>query len=177
MSQPDRRVIFRGRKLDLALEAIKLPDGTSTEREVVVHRGAVALLAMVDRDRVCLVRNQRYAVRTTLLEVPAGTLDEGEDPLATATRELREETGFTADRITPLTQWWVSPGLFTERMHLYLCEDLTPGATDLQPDERLEPVVVAWADAVNMVWSGEIQDAKSMLAILWEDHRRRASHA
>jgi ADP-ribose pyrophosphatase len=168
-------VIYRGRKLDLALAPVRVADGSYAGREVVIHRGAVALLPMVDRDHVCLVRNERFAVGKTLLEVPAGTLDAGEAPAATATRELREETGYMAGRMTPLAEWWVSPGILTEKMYLFLCEDLKPGPTDFQADERLEPVIVRWEDAVRMVWSGEIEDAKSMLAILWGDRARHTS--
>lgn len=92
----ERRVIYRGRKIDLALQAIVLPDGSITHREVVLHRGAVALVPMVDPDHVCLVRNHRYAVSKTLLEVPAGTIDPDESPDETARRELAEEAGVTA---------------------------------------------------------------------------------
>jgi len=171
---PPRRVIFRGAKVDLALQPVHLADGSTVEREVVVHRGAVALVPMVDADRVCLVRNHRHAVGETLLEVPAGTIDEGETPDQTAPRELAEETGFRAGKLTFLRWWHVSPGVMTEKMFLYLCEDLTPGPADHQPDERLEPAVVAWGDAVAMVRDGRIRDAKTMLAILLVDALRAA---
>jgi ADP-ribose pyrophosphatase len=161
-----RRVIYRGKKIDLALQSVRLADGREAPREVVLHRGAVALLPMLDGDRLCLVKNDRYAVGRTLLEVPAGTLDLGETPDATAPRELREETGYLAGRCRQIASWWVSPGVFTERMYLYLCEDLTPGPTEHQDDERLEPVVVTWPEALAMVEDGRIEDAKSMLAIL-----------
>jgi ADP-ribose pyrophosphatase len=166
-------VIYRGKKIDLALQPVRLDNGTVKDREVVVHRGAVALVAMVDPDHVCLLRNARYAVGKTLIEVPAGTIDSGETPDSTATRELAEETGYRAGRVTRLAEWWVSPGVFTERMYLYLCEDLTPGPTEHQPDEHLEPMVVAWDEAVAMALDGRIEDAKSMLAILLCDQRRR----
>ena len=166
MDEPERRTIYRGRKIDLALQTVKLADGSDATREVVVHRGAVALLPMLDGDRLCLVKNGRYAVNTTLLEVPAGTLDEGESPDATAPRELREETGYIAGRVEQVASWWVSPGVMTERMFLYVCRDLTPGPTEHQPDERLEPVVVTWTEALAMVEDGRIDDAKSMLSIL-----------
>jgi len=172
-SSPNRRVIYRGRKIDLALQTIPLNDGTVAEREVVLHRGAVALLPMVDPDHVCLVKNVRYSVGKTLLEVPAGTIDVGESPEATAPRELREETGYIAGRITKLSEWWVSPGVMNERMYLYLCEDLTPGETHLEADEQLESVVVAWDEALKMVEDGRIDDAKSILAILIGDRLRR----
>jgi ADP-ribose pyrophosphatase len=169
---PQRRVIYRGRKVDLALQQVRLADGSEEEREVVLHRGAVALVPMVDRDHVCLVRNERYAVGRTLLEVPAGTLDPGETPEETARRELREETGYEAGRLTRIGQWFVSPGVINERMFLFLCEDLHPGPTAHQPDETLEPVVVAWDEAVQMVRDGRIEDAKTMLAVLICDRLR-----
>lgn len=170
---PERRVVFRGHKVDLAIQHLRLADGSVAEREVVLHRGAVALLAMVDEDHVCLVENERYAVGATLLEVPAGTLDPGESPDATAARELREETGYVASTIETLGSWWVSPGVMNERMYLYRCTGLTLGPTSHQADERLVPVVVPWHEAVGMVADGRIDDAKSMLAILIGERHRR----
>jgi ADP-ribose pyrophosphatase len=161
-----RRIIFRGSKIDLALQAVELADGSRADREVVVHRGAVALVPMVDEEHVCLIKNQRYAVGKTLLEVPAGTIDLGETPAQTAERELVEETGFRAGRIRPIREWYVSPGVLTERMYLFLCEDLHAGPTDHQPDERLETVIVPWNEALAMIDAGQIEDAKTMLALM-----------
>jgi ADP-ribose pyrophosphatase len=163
---PERRVIYRGRKIDLALQSVVLADGSRVEREVVVHRGAVALVPMVDADHVCLVENQRYAVGQVLLEVPAGTIDPGETPEQTAERELGEETGYCAGRIVRVRDWFVSPGVFSERMFLFRCEDLRPGPTHQQPDECLKPIVVHWDEALQMVHDGRIADAKTMLALL-----------
>jgi ADP-ribose pyrophosphatase len=171
--EPQRRILYRGRKIDLALQAVPLADGTISEREVVLHRGAVALVPMVDRDHVCLLKNQRYAVGKTLIEVPAGTIDAGESPDETAVRELAEETGYRAGRVTPICEWFVSPGVLSERMFLYLCEELLPGPMSHQPDEHLEPLIVAWDEAVRMVHDHRIVDAKSMLAILVCDRLRR----
>lgn len=171
-----RRVIYVGRKIDLALQTVTLSDGSTAEREVVLHRGAVALLPVLDGDRLCLIKNERYTVGKTLLEVPAGTLDAGESPDATAPRELREETGYMAGRITRIGEWYVSPGVMNEQMYLYLCEDLVPGPTDHQLDEQLEPVIVTWSEALQMVHDGRIEDAKSMLAILLGQQHRLAGN-
>jgi ADP-ribose pyrophosphatase len=173
LQKSERRVIYRGKKIDLALQPVRLADGSFKEREVVVHRGAVALVPMVDPDHVCLVRNGRYSVGKTLIEVPAGTIDPGETPDSTAPRELAEETGYRAGKITRVAEWWVSPGVFTERMYLYLCEDLTPGPSDHQPDERLEPLVVPWDEAVAMAYDGRIDDAKTIVSLLLCDRIRR----
>jgi ADP-ribose pyrophosphatase len=169
-----RRVIYRGRKIDLALQPVRLADGTMADREVVVHRGAVALVPMVDADHVCLVENGRYAVGRTLLEIPAGTIDPGETPDATAPRELAEETGFRAGRIRRIAEWYVSPGVMNERMFLYLCEELTLGPADHQPDEQLKNVVLPWTEAVAMALEGRIEDAKTRLALLLVDRMRLA---
>src|SRR5437868_1493751 len=107
----ERRVIYRGGKIDLALQVMALPDGSSVHREVVLHRGAVAMVPMVDPDHVCLVKNHRYTVDQTLLEVPAGTIDPDESPDETAPRELAEETGYHAGRIVRVGAWYVSPGV------------------------------------------------------------------
>jgi ADP-ribose pyrophosphatase len=121
---------------------------------------------MVDADHVCLVKNDRYAIGKSLLELPAGTIEEGESPDQTAVRELVEETGYRAARLRRIRQWYVSPGFLTERMYLYLCEDLQPGPTEHQADERLQAVIVSWSDALAMVDDGRIEDAKTMLGLL-----------
>jgi ADP-ribose pyrophosphatase len=166
-------VIYRGRKIDLALQSVQLADGTQAEREVVLHRGAVALVPVVDDHHVCLVEIDRYSVGKTLLEVPAGTIDAGELPEQTAERELREETGYRAGRIRRLREWYVSPGVMTERMYLFLCEDLEPGPADLEPDERLKTVVVPWQQALAMIDDGRIEDAKTILALTICDRLER----
>jgi ADP-ribose pyrophosphatase len=174
MSEPDRRVIYRGRKIDLALQTVTRRDGRTIDREVVLHRGAVVMLPMLDGDRICLVENHRYAVNRTLIELPAGTIDRGESPDATAPRELREETGYSAESVQRIAEWYVSPGVLNERMYLYLCERLVPGPTNHQPDESLTPIIVSWNEALCMVADGRIDDAKSMLGILiGQTHRKK----
>src|SRR5262249_30300378 len=106
------------------------------------------------------------AVGKTLLEVPAGTLDPGETPEQTAVRELAEETGYRAGRIARIRDWFVSPGVMSERMFLFLCEDLQPGPPLPQADEQLKPVILPWAEALEMARDGRIEDAKTLLALL-----------
>jgi ADP-ribose pyrophosphatase len=173
-SEPTRRLIYRGVKIDLGLQQIERSDGTTAEREVVIHPGAVALLPMVDDRHVCLLKNQRRAIGKTLIEVPAGTIDSGELPAETARRELIEETGYRAGKMRQIGHWYVSPGFLTERMYLFLCEDLEPGPPEHEPDEKLEPMIVSWEDAIAMVDDGRIEDAKTLIVLtLWDRMRRR----
>jgi ADP-ribose diphosphatase len=171
--QPPRRLIYKGLKIDLALQSVRLSDGTTADREVIIHRGAVALVPMVDDEHVCLVLNHRYSIGKTLLEVPAGTIDLGETPEQTAERELREETGYRAGRICRLRDWYVSPGVMSERMYLFLCEELDAGAPQLELDERLQTSVVEWNDALAMIDDGRIEDAKTIVALTICDRVRR----
>src|SRR5262249_33990811 len=122
-----RQIIYQGRKIQVALDTEVLPDGQTVCRDVVLHPGAVAMLPLLDANRVCLVRNRRPIVAEILLEVPAGTLEPAEPPEAAAVRELEEETGYRAKRWRKLAEFIPSPGVLNERTHLFLAEDLIPG--------------------------------------------------
>jgi ADP-ribose pyrophosphatase len=164
--------MFRGRKIQVALETETLPDGQTVQRDVVIHPGAVAILPVLDDGAVCLVRNRRPVVGETLLEVPAGTLEPGEPPDAAAVRELAEETGYRAARWRRLTAFYPSPGVLSETTHLFVAEGLTPGEMHLQRDEDLRPEVVPWAQALAWARDGTIRDAKTLVALLlWEEAR------
>ena len=149
-------------------------DGSVRVRETIQHPGAVVILPLLADGRVCLIRNERIAVCETLIELPAGTLDPQEDPLDTARRELIEETGYRAEHFTKIGDWLMSPGILNERMHVYVATGLTPGPTALEPGESIQPCVVAWSEALEMIRSGEIRDAKTVAALLYHD--RFASH-
>jgi ADP-ribose pyrophosphatase len=158
--------------VQLAIDSIPLAGGGCVEREVIVHPGAVAIIPLVDPDHVCLVRNRRHTVGQTLLELPAGTREAAEDPDVTAARELAEETGYRAGRIRRLIEFFVSPGVLTERMFLYVADDLTPGGQSLDEGEDLHPEVLPWRSAIELVDSGVIQDAKSIVGLLYWDRLR-----
>jgi len=147
--------------------------GGAGTREVVEHPGSVVVVPMVTPDRVCLVEVVRVAVGATLLELPAGTLDREETLAAAAARELAEETGYRAGRITPVGGFWMSPGILRERMHLFLAEDLEPGPQALEPGEQIRTRVVAWAEALEMCRDGRIEDAKTVAGLLLCDAGRR----
>ncbi len=141
-------------------------------RDIVEHPGAVAIVPLVDGDHVCLIYNDRVATGKTLVELPAGTIDPGEAPSETAARELIEETGYRAGRIEPLAEFFTSPGICSERMHLFLATDLTPGSMALEGGEQIKPFVVPWSEAVRMALGGEIEDGKSLIGILLYDRLR-----
>jgi ADP-ribose pyrophosphatase len=170
-----RDIKFQGRKIQAGTEFTDLPDGRRIERDIVLHPGAVAILAMVDAEHVCLLQNHRFIVGETLWEIPAGTLEPGENPDDAAVRELAEETGYRAARWQKLTAFYPSPGILSERTHLYLAEDLTPGPMHLEPGEQLTPQVVAWNEAMAWVLEGRIRDAKTLVALLWLDRLRSAN--
>jgi ADP-ribose pyrophosphatase len=168
-----RQVVYRGRKIQVALETETLPDGHTVQRDVILHPGAVAILPVVDAGHVCLVRNRRPVVGETLLEIPAGTLEAGEAPEHAAVRELAEETGYRAARWRRLTAFYPSPGVLSETTHVFVAEELTPGAMHLERDEDLQPQVVPWPQALAWVRDGTIRDAKTLVALLlWEGLRQ-----
>jgi ADP-ribose pyrophosphatase len=169
-----RDIVYAGKRIQVAVESFTNASGESVRREIVVHPGAVAILALPDPDHVCLLRNRRLAVGDVLWEVPAGTLEPPEAPEAAVVRELAEETGYRAGRWRKLAEFFPSPGILSERMALFLAEDLTPGSMDLEPDEDLSPQIVAWREAMTWALDGTIQDAKTLVALLLWDRFRQA---
>ena len=150
------------------------PLGARQERAVIRHPGAVVILPIVDIDHLCLIQNFRVAVGRKLLELPAGTLDRGEDPQVAAERELTEETGYRARRWQPLHQFYLSPGILDERMHLFLATELEAGMPAREPGEEIENVVLGWDEALRLVYRGEIEDAKTIVGLLLgQQHRQR----
>jgi len=167
-----RQIVFRGRKIQVALDTTVLPSGETVQRDVVLHPGAVAILPLVDAEHVCLVRNRRPIVGETLLEIPAGTLEPHETAEQAAPRELAEETGYQAQRWRKLAVFYPSPGVLDERTHLFVAEDLTPGQQRLEKDEDMATEILSWQDAVNKTLDGSIHDAKTIIAILLWDRLR-----
>lgn len=170
-----RQIVFRGRKIQVALDTTLLPSGETVQRDVVLHPGAVAILPLVDADHVCLVRNRRPIVGETLLEIPAGTLEPHETAEQAAPRELAEETGYQAQRWRKLAVFYPSPGVLDERTHLFVAEDLTPGQQRLEKDEDMATEIMSWQDAVNKTLDGSIHDAKTIIAVLLWDRLRGAA--
>ena len=172
MSHPVEEV-FVGRRFRVVRHTQRLPDGTTAIRETVQHPGAVTVLPVLADGRVCLIRNYRIAVDQTLLELPAGTLEPGEDATACAVRELAEETGFRAGKMEKLTEFFMSPGILNERMHLFLATELVAGPAELEAGEEIEPVIATWEEAIAGVRDGQIRDAKTLVGLLIYDRFRR----
>jgi ADP-ribose pyrophosphatase len=158
--KPDEsRTVYDGKLVSVTLER-----WGEHEREIVEHPGAVAIVAVDRERRVWLVRQLREPAREELVELPAGTCEEGEDPLATAKRELREECGLTGGDWTELAAFWTTPGFCREHMHLYLAEGVEPGEAD--PDDDEEVAIVRWTTEELPQRLGEIEDVKTLAGLL-----------
>lgn len=160
-------VRFTGTKFSVVEGSQTLPNGKQVRREAVIHGGSVVVLPLVAGDRVVMIRNQRFVVQETLWELPAGTMERGEDPLDTAKRELIEETGYQSQTIEPLTNFYISPGYCTERMHGFVAHDLQLVGQQLEETEQINVELLNWAAIHEMIRAGTIQDAKTLLALLF----------
>ena len=163
----EKQVIYTGKKMRLEIHRLEDEEGRKAQAEVCIHPGAVVVLPFLDEQRIVLIRNRRYAISGILLELPAGTLDRGEDPMNAAGRELLEETGLLAQRMKPLVNFYPSPGLLSEKMYAFAAYDLQKGHTALEPGEEIEPLVVSFDQAINMIKTGEIQDGKTITTLLY----------
>lgn len=163
----NRQVIFEGKVLRLEKDDITLPDGRPAIREVIRHNGAVAVVPVDEQGRVLCVRQFRYPYREILLEIPAGKLEKGEgDPEAAARRELREETGARAGKMTYLGRFYSSAAILDEIIHVYLAEDLTVGETDPDDDEYIEVTAIPLDELCDMIARGEVPDGKTQAAVM-----------
>jgi len=167
------RNVFQGRVLTLNLERVLLPNGRVAELEIAHHPGGAAVVALDAEGRACLLRQFRHAAGGWLDELPAGKLDNREPPLDCARRELAEEAGMTAGRWDKLGEFFSSPGVFTEVIHLFLARDLVP--TPAQPEEH-EVFEARWLpldEAVALAAGGQLQDAKTLIGLLWAREKLR----
>jgi ADP-ribose pyrophosphatase len=157
----ESKEIYRGHVVRLTKD-LKL-----VTREIVDHPGAVVIIPYVDKKRILLIRQFRYAAQEDLWEVPAGTLERGEAVLSCAKRELEEETGFKAKKWTLLSGFYPAVGMSNEIMTLYKAEGLMPGRKNLDHDEWIEHEAVSLSEALRMVKDGRIRDAKTIVSVLW----------
>lgn len=166
-------LILHNRVFDYERREVRLPDGNVTTREVIQHRGGVAVAALDENDRLLMVRQFRAGVGQELLELPAGKLEAGEDPVACGKRELEEECGFRTETLTLLAEMFPTPAYSSERIRIYRAGKLLPGTVHLDEDEFVTPVWVPFSEALDRVLAGEIPDAKTQIGILRLDALRR----
>ncbi len=159
------RHIYQGRVIALDIDSVTLPNGHHCELEVISHPGGAAVVALNERDEVCLLRQYRHVATDWLWELPAGKLDAG-SPLENAQRELAEEAGVRAGRWWSLGSYFSSPGVFKEVVHLFLARDLVPCEANLESDEVLTVTWVPFAQACARAVNGEIVDGKTIVALL-----------
>jgi ADP-ribose pyrophosphatase len=171
-AQLSTRRVYKGRIFDVDIDRVRFPDGSEGELEMLRHPGASAVIPFLSDPagtdpQIMLIRQYRYAAEDFVYEIPAGRLDEGEEPAECAQRELREETGCTASRVERLTTIFTTPGFTDEKIHLFLATGLTQGEHAREKDEFLEVVPMPLSRALAMIQSGEIVDSKTVVAILF----------
>ncbi len=171
MSAENVTTVFRGRVITVSVETVVLPNGHRADLEIVRHPGGAAVVALDERQRVCVLRQFRHAAQGWLWELPAGKLEPPEAPLVTAQRELVEEAGVSASEWQPLGHYFSSPGVFTEVIHLFLARGLAPARAAPEASEVFEVHWLDLAEAVRRAAVGELDDGKTALGLL------RAWHA
>ncbi len=160
------QLIYDGRVVKLRVDTVRMPSGRETRREIVEHRDCVAIVAVDADDNVLLVKQFRKSVEKELLEIPAGGIDPGEDPVTTVRREMQEETGYLPGKVEKLGGFYSSPGFCTEYLHLYLATDLTPSPLYAEDTESIKLVRVPISQIPSLIASGSICDAKSIAGLL-----------
>jgi ADP-ribose pyrophosphatase len=160
------RRLYEGRIISLRVDQVERDDGHRSERDIVEHPGAVAIVAW-DGERLAMVGQWRHAVGRELLELPAGTLDPGEEPLSTARRELAEECALAAEHWQPAARFYTAPGFCDEEMHLYLATGLRQTDASAPDDEAIERHWLTLGEALAAIPDGRLADAKSIVGVLW----------
>ncbi|RFA37185.1 ADP-ribose pyrophosphatase [Virgibacillus dokdonensis] len=161
--------IFTGNIVHLQVDDVKLPNGKETKREIIKHPGAVGIIPITKENKIVLVEQFRKPLEKSILEIPAGKLETGEDPETTAIRELEEETGYTTKELSFVTSFYSSPGFANELMHIYITDQLEPldESVDGDEDEFIEIVELSLEEAKQYVEAERIHDAKTNYAILY----------
>ncbi len=168
----ESKIIFSGRVFDVKLDKIKYKStGNNAMREVVIHRGGAVIIAVTQEGKIPLVKQYRYPFDKVLIELPAGKLDAGEDPLVCAARELKEETGYSAKNVKRLGSIYTSPGYSSEELYLFLATELEAGETELEEgEEGMEILELAPEEITQMILNGEIHDAKTIAGLFFYLH-------
>lgn len=158
--------IYEGRIINVRIDTVELPDKKYSKREIVEHPGAVGIVPITSNGEIVLVKQYRKAVERALLEIPAGRLEAEEDPSQCAIRELKEETGYTADSLEKMLEFYSAPGFSTEKIYIYLADSIKAGIAEPDEGEHVETLIMPLDRALEMVKRGEIKDSKTIIAIL-----------
>ncbi len=161
------KYIYRGRKFNVKVIEAILPTSVKTIKEVVEFRGAVAILPVLGRNKIVLINQYRPVIGEWIIEVPAGTLEEGEDPKSCALRELEEEVGYKAGRLIKLFEMYMTPGYSTEKLHAFLALDLVKTGAKRERNEVIKEIILDIDDAIKMIVNNEIRDAKTIALLLY----------
>jgi len=163
------REMFAGRLLRLRVDEVQLDNGRVSSREIVEHPGAVAIMAFTPDGQLVLVKQYRKAAERLTVEIPAGTLERGEDPWDCAARELKEETGYSASALQSVCSFYTAVGFCTELLHLFVAQDLQAGEQAAEEDEDIEVLSVPVAEAIDMIRDGAIVDSKTIAGVFWAE--------
>lgn len=172
MSKLSSQRVYNGRVIDVDIDTVRFPNGSTGELEMVRHPGASAVIPFLsdplsEDPHILLIKQYRYAADEFIYEIPAGKLDHDEEPVECARRELREETGCTAERIEHLYTFYTTPGFTDERIHAFMATGLSRGDVSHERDEFLSVETVTLSRALELIRTGELKDAKTALAILY----------
>ncbi len=159
-------LIYTGKTIQLRVDTVEVPNKGYQKREIIEHKGAVAIVAITDDNKIVLVKQYRKAVEKELYELPAGKIEIGETPLDCAIRELKEETGYSVDSLKLIHKYYATPGFSNQLVFIYLAKNLIPGESHLEEDEFLEVYEIDREEAYNMVISNEICDSKTVIGLL-----------
>jgi ADP-ribose pyrophosphatase len=157
--------LYEGKIINLKIETVELPDKKYSKREIVEHPGGVAILGITDEDEILLVSQYRKAVDKVLLELPAGKLEINEEPKETALRELKEETGYSTEKLEYLLEFYTSPGFSTEKVYIFLAENMVKGEQELESGEFIDVESYKLEDLIEMIKKGDIIDSKTIVGI------------
>ena len=163
------KCVFRGSFLDVIMDEVILPDGNTGTREWINHPGAICCIPVLENGNICLIQQYRYSVRKHMIELPAGKLDIGEKPKDCAKRELEEEIGYKANNIKLLTVMYPAVGFANEKMYLFIAKELKKTKINLDQDEFIQLVPKTLEEAIQMIWDGQISDAKTIIGLLWAE--------
>ena len=172
-----RKTLYQGRVFTLIRENVTLDNGVTADMEFVAHPGATAIIAMLNESRVLLLKQYRHSLREYIWEIPAGTLDPQESVINCAKRELIEETGYSADQWQKLAEITPVPGYSDEHIHIYLATELQPAEQNLDKDEIINVHEVEYDEAIEMIKTGEIQDAKSIAGLFLAFNRLKENRS